>query len=177
VDIAKYVAIALLLLLLVGIGLRLQDEDQLVMVISQNGEAVASLDQARNITNSTVLPISTVDFPHGMVLRYNGSELPYHENFFMDMTMTLHVQRAGNYTFTVHSDDGFRLRVDNKTVSEHTGIRPAGTNTDTTYLSAGKHLLRLTYFNGPWHSYLQVTYKGNSIERLLGNSSDEILFS
>src|SRR5690606_20191003 len=63
-------------------------------------------------------------------------------------TATLVVPEAGEYTFCVNSDDGFRLRVNNRQVAVFSGGRGAADSFGTVQLPAGHVPLVLTYFEG-----------------------------
>ena len=52
----------------------------------------------------------------------------------------------GTYRFSVTSDDGVRLWIDNQLVIDQWSIHPATTYTVDRYLSSGHHLIKMEYF-------------------------------
>lgn len=65
---------------------------------------------------------------------------------------------AGNYTFTVASDDGVRVIIDGAIVLDQFIGRPLTTNQFTQTLTAGPHTLTVEYFEGIDQAILQVQW-------------------
>ena len=62
----------------------------------------------------------------------------------------LKVPAAGEYTFSLDSDDGSRLTLDGRTILEYDGIHGVGSpRTATVNLEAGRVPFRVDYFQGP----------------------------
>jgi PA14 domain len=59
------------------------------------------------------------------------------------------VRLAGDYAFRVESDDGSRVLIDGKQVVENDGIHGVRSADGHVMLDAGKHQVRLEYFQGP----------------------------
>lgn len=83
-------------------------------------------------------------FEDGLPMLHSGDR----SNFAIRATATLVVPEAGEYTFCVNSDDGFRLRVNNRQVAVFSGGRGAADSFGTVQLPAGHVPLVLTYFEG-----------------------------
>ena len=67
----------------------------------------------------------------------------------MQMTGYIYIPQGGSWTFYVHSDEGFRLRMgaSNEVVAEFTGTRtPAESSGVVSVPSAGYYPYQLTYF-------------------------------
>ncbi|HNQ88603.1 MAG TPA: CotH kinase family protein [Verrucomicrobiota bacterium] len=68
------------------------------------------------------------------------------EDYVIEATGTVTLPKSGNWTFGVHSDDGFRLEVGDK-VLEHPDPRgPDATMATFNFSKAGEHALRLVFY-------------------------------
>jgi hypothetical protein len=68
------------------------------------------------------------------------------------------VPAGGEYRFQVSSDDGARLRIDNRDVVTNWRLQDTTVKETTLSLSAGWHSFRLDYFNGRGKADLGVTW-------------------
>jgi len=68
--------------------------------------------------------------------------------------------RPGNYTFTLSSDDGARLYVDDKRVVDNDGIHATTTKVGTVRLTEGVHAVRVDFFQGGGEAVLEVQVRG-----------------
>jgi hypothetical protein len=71
----------------------------------------------------------------------------------------LNVPAAGEYSFTVYSDDGFRLKVDKRIVCEFPGIRAFDPTHCRSTLKKGATPIRLQYFNNAPPHGLQLMWQ------------------
>ena len=71
----------------------------------------------------------------------------------------MEVEKAGKYEFTVSSDDGSALYIDNKEVVMNDGLHGNVTRKGTVRLKAGKHQVNLLYFNNNGAHALKATVK------------------
>ena len=79
---------------------------------------------------------------------------------------SLVVPKAGSYTFFLDSDDGSRLLIGGKKIAEHDGIHGVGLEkTATLDLAAGRHPIRLEYFQKHNGFGLYVAWSGPGFER------------
>jgi hypothetical protein len=79
----------------------------------------------------------------------NSAPATDQDNYAMQMTGYLYIPQAGSWTFYVHSDEGFRLRVGaaSDVVMEFPGTRtPAESSGVVSVPSAGYYRYQLTYF-------------------------------
>ena len=128
-------------------------------IIEQKG-VISQLDTPRQAASTHKVEVDTVDFEEGMILEHkNLGRLGYQNNFFIDAVTQMNVNKAGEYLFFVSSDDGFRLKIDNKTVCEFPKDRPFGTTTCKTSLSKGAHRLKLSYFQAGGPMGLKAMYQ------------------
>lgn len=76
-------------------------------------------------------------------------------------TGVLTVKTAGEHTFFLNSDDGSRLLIGGKMVVEYDGLHgPAKEQRGTIELPAGRHPLRVEFFQGGGGKALRVAYAG-----------------
>jgi mono/diheme cytochrome c family protein len=83
------------------------------------------------------------------------------DNFGYVFTGFLKVPAAGDYTFTLDSDDGSRLTIDGREVILYDGIHGEGSpRSATVSLAAGRLPIRLDYFQGIHGKGLSVSWSG-----------------
>ncbi len=75
------------------------------------------------------------------------------------------VPTAGTYTFYANSDDGSQLFINGKMVVDNDGGHSARERSGSVYLSAGKHPIKVSYFEGWGDNVLEVSYQGPGIEK------------
>ena len=78
-------------------------------------------------------------------------------NFGADITATISVASAGDYTFNTSSDDGSLLYIDGQLVVNNNFYQGATERTGTITLSAGLHTMEVQYFQGGGGDYLTAT--------------------
>lgn len=71
--------------------------------------------------------------------------------------------QSGTYDFRLSSDDGSRLIIDDESVIENDGVHPNSAKTGTIELSAGKHDLRVEYFENGGEEALSLEVKGGGL--------------
>src|SRR4051794_12185234 len=71
------------------------------------------------------------------------------EWFAIQYTAKLWIEKPGKWRFSLVSDDGGRLKIDNKLVIDNDGIPPATASSSSATLTRGVHELELQYFQGP----------------------------
>lgn len=80
-------------------------------------------------------------------------------------TGELQVPKAGEYLFTVYSDDGSQLFIDENMLVDHDGKHNYQPKTGLVELSEGTHPFRLTYFNNNRGQGLTVMYEGPEMRK------------
>jgi len=146
--------------------------------ISKQKGSIVTLDTPRKIANTQRISIERLFFPKSRMLSERRlGKLGFSQNFFIDAVVDMEVQEAGEYQFSVFSDDGFRLKIDEKIVCEHPDNRPYGKTECTTTLSKAIHHFELSYFQGGGPLGLHVRY-GRKGEKLydIGKDSKFIVF-
>ncbi len=82
------------------------------------------------------------------------------ENFGLVFETYLPVSTPGEFTFTIGSDDGSRLLVNDKAVVTHDGIHPHSNRSGKVKLPAGTHKLTIEYFEKTGEESLAVSVDG-----------------
>ncbi len=155
------------------------DEGPIRLTIIQNKGALNSIDTPRDVLSKKMFMLRELDFPQTRMLQNTQyGKLGYTQNFFLDAEVDMQVKRAGDYRFTVRSDDGFRLLIDAKNICQHPGDRPMLSTECSVTLAAGDHRLSLSYFQGGGPMGLQVSYQmaGENTSRFVGVDSDNLVF-
>ncbi len=85
------------------------------------------------------------------------------EDFFVfEFTGYLYIQNGGNYEFSLASDDGSRLTIDNNLVIDHDGLHGVTTRYSApVFLSTGPHLINVKYLEYTGGQSLTIRYKGS----------------
>src|SRR5688572_20281543 len=82
--------------------------------------------------------------------QYGFPGLPAQKEWFgIVYTADFKVKKAGSYTFRLLSDDGAKLFIDKKLIIDNDGIHVPASRLGKALLDAGKHTIRLEYFQGP----------------------------
>ena len=71
------------------------------------------------------------------------------EWFGIDYTGRFWIERPGQYRFSLLSDDGAKLNIDNKELIDNDGIHAASALSASAFLSRGVHSISVSYFQGP----------------------------
>jgi len=79
-------------------------------------------------------------FP-GVTNRFEWFAIDYNGRFWID--------QPGIYQFSLLSDDGSKLYIDDRLVIDNDGVHPAMTLVESAELAAGAHRIRISYFQGP----------------------------
>ena len=87
------------------------------------------------------------------------------DNWAMLLEGNLHLERDGEYTFHVNSDDGCKLLIDGKVIVDNDGDHSLLELSGKTQLSAGSHRLRIEFFEAGGEAILEIDMEGPGIER------------
>lgn len=86
-------------------------------------------------------------------------------NFGVRFDGFLKLDKDGDYTFHLGSDDGSLLFIDGKKVVDSDGVHPHTENTGRVRLKAGVHPLRVDFFQGGGEWTVTLEYEGPGIPR------------
>ena len=87
------------------------------------------------------------------------------DNFGLVFEGFLPIEKKGNYTFHLGSDDGSRLVIDDIEVVKNDGIHPHSVASGTTKLDAGPHAIRIEYFEKGGEQSLSLEYEHKFLTR------------
>lgn len=149
------------------------------LIISKNRVPVRNIHQTRNIEMSREVMVDKVQLIEKNRFRHPElGQLGYGENFFVDINQEFSVKQSGQYVFNIGSDDGFTASIDGERLCEFSGDRPYTVMSCPVNLSAGKHRLELSYFQGYGNSGLTVEYakRGDQKMRYFGENSKYVSF-
>ena len=83
------------------------------------------------------------------------------EWFAIDYTGRFWVEKPNKYRFSLESDDGSRLYIDDKLIINNDGTHPPLTREGAAKLAGGLHRIRVSYFQGPrYHVALMLGIAG-----------------
>jgi len=82
------------------------------------------------------------------------------ENFGVKFEGYFKIERAGNYTFKLHSDDGSKLYIDDNQVVDNDGIHPPKESTGKAKLTKGIHKVVVTFIQGGGGAELDARIAG-----------------
>ncbi|MEZ4993088.1 MAG: family 16 glycoside hydrolase [Saprospiraceae bacterium] len=77
----------------------------------------------------------------------------------------LQAPKAGDYLFTVYSDDGSQLFINGEMILDNDGKHDYEPKSGLINLTEGSHDFRLTYFNNNWGQGLTVYFEGPEMKR------------
>jgi len=84
-------------------------------------------------------------------------------NYAFRFRGSLTVPVSGQYTFSLSSDDGSKLLIDNQVVVDHDGLHPfEGEQSGTIFLTAGQHAIEVQFFELYGGDALLVSWQGPS---------------
>src|SRR5665213_1604775 len=85
------------------------------------------------------------------------------EWFAIDYTGRFWIANPGMYTFSLLSDDGAKLYIDDQVVIDNDGVHAPLEKTGAVELAGGLHQIRVSYFQGPkWQVALVLKVAGAS---------------
>jgi hypothetical protein len=87
------------------------------------------------------------------------------DNFALRFTGYINIQTAGTYTFYTNSDDGSKLYIDGALVVNNDGLHGTQDRSGSLSLTAGKHLIVVTYFEKDGSQDLTVSFAGPGISK------------
>ncbi len=77
----------------------------------------------------------------------------------------INIKRAGTYTFYTKSDDGSRLYIGENRVVSNNGLHAARERSGSLYLKAGKHPIKVIFFEKTGQEILEVRYAGPGVSK------------
>jgi len=99
----------------------------------------------------------------GIISKFKTSVRTRNVHYGMRFRGVIQIARAGTYTFFTDSDDGSRLWINGKLIVNNGGLHTRRERSGKIALPAGKHNIRVDYFQSTKASKLLVKYKGPGI--------------
>jgi len=168
-----------------------------VLLLQQNGsiENIYTTQDPKFIAD---FEVDTVHFPEGEVFyHHNFGYSDFSKDFFLKVQTQMQVLKAGQYNFSIRSDDGFILSIDQKEICKHPEGRPMGETLCSTQLEKGLHHFEISYYQGYGYLGLEARYEFNQTSsannklpdnkpnylpqnslnmRFIGRDSEEVIF-
>ena len=95
----------------------------------------------------------------------NVPQKKQNDQFALRFTGQISAPKAGKYTFSIASDDGSRIYLDNKLLINHDGLHGMAEKNATVELSAGPHPIVVTYFDNGGGDGLSISWAGPGIKK------------
>ena len=149
-----------------------------IAIMQQKG-AIKTVDTVQKLSSTKHISVDSLNFLESRILEHPSlGQLGYTSNIFLNATTQMNIEKSGEYTFLVTSDDGFRLKIDGNTICEHPGDRPMLTTVCKKVLDKKSHHFELLYFQGGGPMGLNVRYrfKGDISSYLVGEQSKYMSF-
>uniref|UniRef100_UPI003F707659 PA14 domain-containing protein n=1 Tax=Dyadobacter sp. TaxID=1914288 RepID=UPI003F707659 len=89
------------------------------------------------------------------------------ESFAIRFEGFIQIDNAGKYTFSTQSDDGSKLFIGGKEVVNNDGNHGVQEETGSMELKAGKHPIRVEFYNNGGGFWLDAFYKGPGLAKQL----------
>ena len=99
----------------------------------------------------------------GIVKEITLAPKAHENNFAFKYDGYIKIARSGIYTFTLGSDDGSQLFIDDKLVVDNNGRHGMIAKTGQVNLAAGFHKITVTYFDAGGNAQLELKYKGPGV--------------
>ncbi len=100
----------------------------------------------------------------GKVYQFNLSKMNISKRAFALMLKSyIQIDKEGNYEFSTSSNDGSKLYIDNKLVVDNDGEHGTRQISGSIYLTKGRHLITVSYFQSGGSKSLLVDYKSDEI--------------
>ena len=108
----------------------------------------------------------------GVAAGFDVTAAPRNDQFGMVFEAFLRIEKSGDYTFHLGSDDGSRLLIDGNEIVNVDGIHPFSSKSGKTKLEPGVHKIVVEYFEQGGEEVLKLEFEGKGVPR---QSLDEIV--
>jgi hypothetical protein len=102
----------------------------------------------------------------GVVPSFDTSERTQKNHYGFRFTGIIEISTAGTYRFFTDSDDGSRLWINEKLVVNNGGLHTRRERSGSVVLPAGRHNIRVEYFQSTNKNKLDVKYRGPGISKI-----------
>ncbi len=102
----------------------------------------------------------------GRVYDFSLEDIAKSRAFFgLEISGYLKIDHAEKYTFYLFSNDGSRLFIHNKLITDNDGLHGMSGTQGSIYLDKGYHTIRLEYFDGGGSQGLEIYYQADGVEK------------
>ena len=101
----------------------------------------------------------------GTIFNFNLVPRNRDDNFALTYEGYIQIDRTGTQTFFVESDEGSKLYINGKLVVDNDGLHTIRERSGSISLSAGKHAIRVEYFERSGNQHIKVRYAGPSLSK------------
>jgi mono/diheme cytochrome c family protein len=133
----------------------------------KNGKVKANIHfeyyegQWKNVPDFSLLtPVDS-----GETNEFSLESVPGSDAFGLRFTGFLQIPADGEYRFSLSSDDGAKLLIDDAVVVDHDGVHPAGFRDGVATLQSGPHRVVVEYFEAGGEESLTVEIEGTKMPR------------
>jgi|GEM_PF-1156355 len=147
-------------------------EKSIDVLLLQQSKPIENLQTAHDTIFIADFAVDTIHFPEG--------EYFYHENFgysefkndfFLKLQTQMETLKSGKYNFSIRSDDGFKLTIDNTVICAHPNGRPMEETLCSTTLNKGLHHFEIYYYQGFGYLGLEARYEFDSSQNPMNKST------
>lgn len=102
----------------------------------------------------------------GKINKLSLKSIEPREDFYgVDIFGFINIEKEGDYTFYLSSDDGSKLFIDNQLLIDNDGLHSSNEVSGKTFLQTGKHPFKIFYFEKSGSQELRVDYEGPGISK------------
>jgi hypothetical protein len=147
------------------------------VAIMQHTGPIHSIDSHKKVGVTKHVIVDSINFLESSVLEHPSlGNLGFSKNFFIEAKTVMRIEEKGEYQFTVHSDDGFRLLINNQKVCEFSKPRKMLRTVCRSKLEKGSHNLKLIYFQAGGQMGLKAEYRLGNVHSFIGVNTDVARF-
>lgn len=147
--------------------------------IYQQKEQIKSINSPIDTKNSKTFFVDSADFLNPNSLKHPKlGEIGFKSNFFAKFESQINVKSSGEYIFSIYSDDGFELFIDDKSICQFAIDRPLAKTECPIFLDSKIYKIKILYFQGGGNMGFRGLYRGKNEkkETLIGVDSKNINF-
>lgn len=114
-----------------------------------SNERVSRFNGTRNISHTETFNVNNLEFFQSEGLLHGTlGELDYKDDFYLTAETEMEVSKDALYEFTFYVDDGYEVYIDDQYLMGYNGLKKMDENRihGSKYLTAGRHSLRVEYF-------------------------------
>ena len=165
-------------------------EKRIDVILLQQKGAIENIYTTLDTKFTADYQVDTIHFPEGDELyHHNVGYMGFKNDFFLKVQTQMEVLKAGTYQFSIRSDDGFILSIDDIEVCKFPAGRAMAESLCSSELSKGLHHFGIYYYQGFGYMGLEAKYqlentspgkntlaRDISKQKFIGRDSEEVIF-